>query len=163
MDVEVKIVGLQELEARLQEMDALAGQKLLRRVLRKIAKPLQERAKAGALSVSKSRALFHSITTYTKREKGQQVAVIAVGSKAKQRQALAVHNVFYDRRRKGIFYGWMLDQDHGNAAARPWWTPAVNASEGPATQAFTSELTKALDRIARRKTKTASPDSVVPA
>jgi Bacteriophage HK97-gp10, putative tail-component len=163
MDVEVKLVGLQELEARLQELDALAGQKLLRRVLRKIAKPLADRAKAAAMGVSKSRALYHSIGTYTKREKGKQVAVIAVGSRAKQRTALAAHNVFYDRHRKGIFYGWMLDQGHGNTAARPWWTPAVGASEGTAVQAFTSELTKALDRIARRKAKTASPDTVVPA
>ena len=117
---------------------------------------------AGAMSVSKSRALFHSITTYAKREKGRQVAVIAVGSKARQRTAVAVHNVFYERRRKGIFYGWMLDQGTVKTGARPWWTPAVNASEGQAVQAFTSELTKALDRIARRKAKTASPDTVVP-
>lgn len=194
MDVQVKVLGLQELEARLSELDALGGQKLLRRVLRKIAKPLEQRARGNLAAHSRSGALARSIRIVTKREKGQQVAAVAVTSRARERTALYLHNAYYRRQRKGIFYGWMLDQGHrvgnvhtgslsrastvmgslrayqrgqsfgsGRVTARPWWTPAVSASESQAVSAFVGELVKAVNRMQRRATaKTANPDALVP-
>jgi HK97 gp10 family phage protein len=161
VDVEVKITGLQELEARLQEMGALAGSKLLGRVLRKIAKPMLQAAKMGALSIRHSGALAASVKAYNKRPKGGEVARVAVGSRAKDRTALWLHNTAYQRQRKGIYYGWMVEKGHGNAQARPWFGPAVQANEARAVSAFVSELQKAIDRSTRRKSKIAQPDSLV--
>lgn len=190
MEVEVTVKGMAELEARLLELDALGGEKLIRRVLRKIAKPMYESARSNAASVGRSGALYKSVAIFNRKPKGSQVARVAVGSRAGNKIALRMHNDFYRRKRKGIFYGWMLDQGHrtgtrktgalmkvrggtirgkshqqvfgsGRVAPRPWWTPAVNATQGGAVDAFVAELRKAVDRLEKRKSKTASPDSLV--
>ena len=167
MDVTVHVKGLAEIEARLAELEALGGQKLVRRVLRKVAKPMKDAAVANAQSVRRSGALSASIGIVSRRPKGREVARVAVGSIARNRTAVYVHNAAYQRRRKGIFYGWMLDQGHrmatgGSVAARPWWTPAVSSTEGRAVSSFVDELRKAIARIERRKSKTPVPDTVVP-
>ena len=168
MEVSVEIKGLAELDARLQELGALAGQKLIRRVLRKIAKPMYQQAVAGAQSVQKSGALAVSVSIYNRRPKGQEVARIAVGSRARQKVALHVHNAFYGRRRKGVFYGWMLEKGHragrngGRVAGRPWFEPAVRATESRAVSDFVGELAKAVRRMERRTGKSVNPDALVP-
>ena len=165
MDVTVNIKGMRELEARLQEIGGLGSQKILRRVLRKIARPMLNRARGNAAGLGASGALSRSMAIVSKRPKGKQVAVVAVTSKAKDRTALWLHNTAYRRQRKGIFYGWMVDQGHatptGRTRPRPWFTPAVQGSENQAISAFTQELATALRRIERRKSALANPDSVV--
>jgi hypothetical protein len=180
MDVTVEIKGLAELDARLQEIGALASQKLLRRVLRKVAKPLLDRATQNAQGVAKSGALAASMKTVLRREKGAQVAAVAVTSKGRERTAVYVHNAYYQRKRKGIFYGWMLDRGHrvgsrksaairerqgrpsqGTVGPRPWFTPAVSASTGQMTSDFVKVLTAAITRIEKRKSKTANADGLV--
>lgn len=167
MDVTVKVNGLAELEARLQELEALGGQKLVRRVLRKVAKPMKDAAVANAQAVRRSGALSASIGIFNRKPKGRQVAVVAVGSVARNRTAVYVHNAAHQRRRKGIFYGWMLDRGHrlkggGTVGPRPWWTPAVSSTEGRSVSLFVDELRKAVERAERRKAKTANPDALVP-
>jgi hypothetical protein len=168
MEVSVEVKGLAELDARLQELGALAGQKLVRRVLRKIAKPMYQRAVAGAQSVQKSGALAVSVSLYNRRPKGNEVARVAVGSRARQKVSVHVHNAFYGRQRKGVFYGWMLEKGHragktsGRVAGRPWFEPAVRASEGQAVSDFVGELAKAVRRMERRTGKSVNPDALVP-
>ncbi len=162
MEISVEIRGLQALEARLVEIGGLASAGILRRVMRKVAKPMLESAQAGAVSVARSGALYRSLGIVNRRPKGAQVAAIAVTSRAKERVALRMHNDAYRRQRKGIFYGWMVDRGTVNAQARPWWTPAVNATEPRATISFINELRKAVERIEKRKGRIPSPDSVVP-
>jgi hypothetical protein len=106
--------------------------------------------------------LASSVTIINRKPRGAQVARVAVTSKASDRAALWRHNTAYNRQRKGIFYGWMVDRGTVRSRPRPWWTPAVNATEGRAVSEFVNELRKAIDRIERRKTKTPAPDSVVP-
>ena len=162
MDITVQIRGLAEVEARLTEMEGLAGQKLVRRILRKVAKPMADQARANALAIQHSGALARSMGIVNRRPKGTQVAKIAVTSRARDRTSLWMHNTAYRRQRKGIFYGWMVDRGTVRSRSRPWFTPAVNATEGRAVSSFVTELQKALNRIAARKSKTANPDSVVP-
>lgn len=164
MDVTVEVKGLKELEARLQEIAGLGAPKIVRRVLRKVAKPLEARARAQAQGRARSGALAASVKIVGRRAKGQQVAALAVTSKARERTALFVHNAYYHRRRKGIFYGWMLDRGHApSTGPRPWFTPAVQASEPEMPSLFVKELTAAIKRIEKRTSKTANTDSVVPA
>lgn len=128
MDVTVEAKGLKEFEARLQELDALAAQKLVRRVLRKVAKPLLERVKLNAAPFRFNRrgngrtgvsgstgAMQASMAIVTRREKGRQVGRVAVTAKANNRGAVALHNIGYGRQRRGIFYGWMVDKGHRQA------------------------------------------------
>lgn len=169
MDVSVEVKGLQELEARLLELGGLAGPKLLNRVLRKIAKPMAAAARANATSFSRhgsSGALARSVAVVTAKPKGDQAARVLVTSKAKDRTALFLHNAFYRRKRKGIFYGWMVEKGHAagksQVRANPWFWPAAAATEGPARSAFVNELRAAVARIERRSGKTPVPDTVVP-
>ena len=168
MEVSVEVKGLAELDARLQELGALAGAKLVRRVLRKIAKPMYQQAVAGAQSVQKSGALAVSVSVYNRRPKGNEVARVAVGSRARQKVAVHVHNAFYSRRRKGVFYGWMLEKGHrtgkagGSVAGRPWFEPAVRSTENQAVSNFVGELAKAVQRMERRTGKAVNPDALVP-
>ena len=124
MDVTVTIKGLAELEARLSEIDALVSQRLMQRVLRKIAKPMAERARQNAWSVARSGALAMSVGIRNRKTgaKGGKyartnvVAAVSVGSIAKSPMAVARYNQIYNKqgmyRRKGIFHGWMLDRGH---------------------------------------------------
>jgi hypothetical protein len=97
-----------------------------------------------------------------------------------------VHNAFYKRQRKGIFYGWMVEEGHrigtkrtgylkksphgrgsggsgaGFVKGRPWWSLAVHATEGRALTDFVTELTKAVARMEKRTGKTPNPDALVP-
>jgi len=168
MEVSVEVKGLAELDARLQELGALAGQKLVRRVLRKVARPMYRKAVEGAQSVQKSGALAVSVSIYNRRPKGNEVARVAVGSRARQKVAVHVHNAFYGRQRKGVFYGWMLEKGHragktgSLVAGRPWFEPAVRATEGRAVSDFVGELAKAVQRMERRTGKSVNPDALVP-
>lgn len=168
MDVTVEVKGLAALEARLQELDALAGSRLLTRVLRKVAQPMAQAARSNAASFSRrgsSGALARSVAVVTARPKGAEVARVSVTSKAKDRVALYLHNAFYGRRRRGIFYGWMVEKGHkagsGYVAGNPWFWPAVQSTESAARDQFIGELSRAGDRIERRKSRTASPDTLV--
>jgi hypothetical protein len=124
MEVSVQIKGLAELEARLTEMDALGSQRTLVRVLWKIAKPMADRARSNAWSLARSGALAMSIGIRNRKtgpaggkySRGNVVARVSVGSIAKNKTAISRYNQIYNKRgmyrRKGIFYGWMLDQGH---------------------------------------------------
>lgn len=187
METEVRVEGLAELEARLLELDGLAGPKIVQRVLRKVARPLFVRAQQNAVAIGRSGALAKSIAFARRRTRGNEVAALAVTSKARDRVALAMAMAEYRQKRSGIFYGWMVDQGHkigtrksgalfrpghgtrgfrgtvGAVRPRPWWTPAVTASEGAMAGAMVSELSKAIARIEARKSRTANPDTVVSA
>ena len=187
MEVTVEIKGLKDLEARLLELDALGGQKLMNRVLRKVAKPLLDRSRNAAVAVGRSGALAKSIRLSTRRRLGPRiVAAVAVRSSAGDKVAARMHNDYYNRKRKGVFYGWMLDQGHrigtkstgylrkltrrsgghggatGSVRPRMWWTPAVGASEAAMPNDFLKYLTAAVRRMEKRAGKTPNPDALVP-
>lgn len=173
MDVTVEVKGLAVLEARLLELDALVGRKLMRRVLRRVAKPVTDRARANAVSIGRSGALARSVATVTRRERGREVAHVAVTSRANDRVAITMHNQTYNRRRKGIFYGWMVEKGHavrtsardgsgGKVQGRPWFWPAITAAQGQFGPSFVREMDSALARLKRRQSKSPSPDALVP-
>jgi flavin-dependent dehydrogenase len=111
MEVEVKVEGLLEMQARLLEIDALGAEKEVRKALRRAAKPMMERAQANAMGIGASRALAKSVKIMTRRRNAPDVvATVVVTTHAKDRTAVYIHNAAYQRQRKGIFYGWMVDQ-----------------------------------------------------
>lgn len=163
MDVTVDVAGLKAAEARLIEIAGLGAPTGVRRVLRRTAKPLEARARAAAQAVAVSGSLAASIRIGTRRPRGNTIAVLSVGSRARERTALFVHNAYYNRQRKGIFYGWMLDQGgRTNRKPRPWWTPAVQASESEIPSLFLREIKAAIARIEKRTGLIPKPDTVVP-
>lgn len=113
MEVDVKVHGLAELEARLIELGALHGERAMRRVLRKVAAPVQERAAQNASAIGKSRSLAAAVkVVLVKPESPDEVARVSVAPRSKDRTAVFVHNAYYDRKRKGIFHGHFLEFGH---------------------------------------------------
>lgn len=112
LDVEVNIRGLQELEARLLEFGALTAQRVLRRILRKTATPLQHRAAANAQSIGRSNSLAASVQTITTKRSGENAAQVTVAPRYRSPVAIFVHNAYYERKRKGIFHGHFLEWGH---------------------------------------------------
>ncbi len=192
MEVEVKMTGMKELYARLDELDALGRKKLIARIVRRVAKPTSVAAKANLLAYRKSGALASAVGVYARRPRGQEVVAVQVAARKKDRTALFVHNAFYGRRRKGIFYGHLLEFGHrigtsvtgwlkkrsggkvqqargaGGASAgivrgRHWLLPAINSTQSRMVSAFVEELKRGLDAIARRRGQaTADTENLVP-
>ncbi len=191
MDIELSVKGLPEAFARLDEMAALGQQKLLMRILRKASKPVAEAASTNARKFGRSNALAVSVrgVQIKRPPRGAsraEVARVSVAPVYKDSTANYAHNAFYGRKRKGVFYGHLLEFGHrvgtrrtgylqklnrpnsqrsggsGQVAARPWFRPAVSANTAQASSIFLEEVRRAGDRLARRKgQKAANPEGLV--
>lgn len=180
MEVTTHIKGLVELEARLSEIDGLGSQKTLQTVLRKVAKPLMLRARGNASSIGRSGALAVSIGIMNRKTsqagtrartramaagRGNVVARVAVGSIAKHKGAVAQYRAHYHRpRRKGIFYGWMLDQGHRVGTRTTGWLRKLNIDSRAMTAKGLARYATKLrgGRLKTRTRTTGSGDSVEP-
>jgi hypothetical protein len=153
----LNIEGLKELEARLLELDALAGKRLLTRVTRRSLIPLRRAASNNARVQGRSGALGESVRIVTVTPRGTNAVEVQVGPKQKDRKGVALHNVYYTRRRRGIFYGHLVEfgfttrgRSGRKVAGRPWFNPAWNATRTGIVPEFKRILALGLDRIARR-------------
>jgi len=187
MEIEVRLLGMKELNARLEELDALGQKKLLSRVMRRVAKPTALAAKSNLTRFRRSGSLGSAIGVYAARARSKEVVRFQVGAQKKNRTALFVHNAFYHRRLKGIFYGHLLEFGHrigtaetgwlrkgrrrkgaggssvGRVGAKRWLTPAVDSTKHRMTAAIRDEMQRGLDAIARRRDqKKANTESLVP-
>lgn len=175
---DIQVAGLRELEARLLELDAMAGKKLLTRATRRSLLPLRRQVVANARTLARSGALAESVKIVTVTPRGNNAAEVQVGPKKKDRRGVALHNVYYRRKRRGIFYGHLLEFGHrvgtrstgwlvklsrrrrgysaprtsgsGTVNARPWFGPAWDATRNGIVPEFKRILAQGLDRIARR-------------
>jgi hypothetical protein len=175
-----RIEGLKEIEARLTELDALAGKRLLTRATRRSLIKLERQATSNAESFARSGALAESVRIVTVKPRGTNVVEVQVGPKKSDKKAKALHNVYYDRKRKGIFYGHLIEFGHrvgtrstgwlrkgnktkgkggsssGQVPARPWFTPAWNATRTDIIPEFQRILAQGLSRLERRMQKKAA-------
>lgn len=159
---DIKIEGMAELEARLLELDALAGRKLLRRAVRRSLIPLHKAAKANAESIAKSGALAQAIKIGNVTAQGLEAVAAEVGPKRKDKRALALRNIFYRRRDKGIYYGHIVEfgfqAGRTKVRGRAWFSSAWNATRTGIVPQFERILRLGLQRIERRK-RTPAPDT----
>lgn len=157
VSVDIKVEGLREIEARLLELDAMAGARLLTRATRRSLIPLEKRATTNAASIGKSGALAESIQIVTVRPTGSEVAAVQVGPRKKSRRALALHNLYYSRKRKGIFYGHLVEYGftaRGPSARKvrgwPFFQAAWSMTRAGVVPEFRRILAEGLRRIERR-------------
>lgn len=171
---DIRLDGLKEIEARMVELDAMAGARLLTRATRRSLIPLEKRATANAASIAKSGALAESVRIVTVRPRGTEVAAVQVGPRKKDRRGVALHNLYYGRKRKGIFYGHLIEFGHrvgnrqtgwlrklnrrtgaggsaaGSVGPRPWFGPAWSATRAGVLPEFRRILAEGMRRIERR-------------
>ena len=177
---EFRLEGLKEIEARLVELDAMAGKRLLTRATRRSLIKLERQATSNAESFARSGALAESVRIVTVKPKGTNVVEVQVGPKKSDKRARALHNVYYDRKRKGIFYGHLIEFGHrigtrstgwlrkgnktkgkggssaGQVPGRPWFTPAWSATRSDIIPEFQRILAQGLVRLERRMAKKAA-------
>lgn len=177
IQIDIKIDGLAAIEARLLELDAVASERLLRRAVRRSLIPLEKQATLNANRLSRSGALAQSVKIANARPRGQEVVQVQVGPKYRDKRAVALHNVYYRRKRKGIFYGHIVESGHrigtsqtgwlaklgrrigrggksgGTVAAKPWFVPAFNATRAGIIPEFQKILQSGLARLERRKSE----------
>lgn len=118
----VKVRGLKEIEQQLIALGSKDGTRILRRATFLAGAPIEERAKARAAALpngsgAMEKAITKRVTAGPKAsfgvspEMGSRFSV-EIFPKAKNRVAIALHNLFYGRKRKGIFYGHLLEWGH---------------------------------------------------
>lgn len=182
--INMEVTGLKELEARLLELDTLAAKRLLTRATRRSLIKLERRATANAESLSRSGALAESIRIVTVKPKGSETVAVQVGPKKRDRRGVALHNLYYKRKRKGIFYGHLIEFGHrvgtrstgwlvslsrrrrassaprtsgsGTVNARPWFMPAWNATRTEIVPELKRILAQGLSRIEKRQRQRAA-------
>lgn len=186
----VQVRGLKEIEQQLIMLGSKAGTKILRRAMLKATEPIAEHAKqtvagweggSGALHLSIARRF----TAGRAKSFFSEFLLPALGGRfnveiaprRKNRTAVALHNLFYGRRRKGIFYGHLLEFGHrigtrstgwlhklsgrgkkggqslGRVAAKPFLKPALDARGSEAINIMAEELRVGIDRELRKRAK----------
>lgn len=166
---DIKLEGLKEIEARMLELDAMAGGRLITRAVRRSLIPLEKRATANAASIGKSGALAQSIRIVTVRPRGGEVAAVQVGPKAKDKKSVALHNLYYSRKRKGVFYGHLVEygfttlgQRARKVAGWPWFSAAWSMTRAGVLPEFQRILAQGMRRIERRaKRKDAERERII--
>jgi hypothetical protein len=120
----VQLLGLANVEERLGLLDKVAGQKAMRGALFAATKPILEQARANVRAwPSGSGALYMAMgRTFRVSARGGGVVAqesgagsrfaMSVGPRLKVPAAVALYNLAYKRKRKGIFYGHLLEWGH---------------------------------------------------
>lgn len=161
MAVTVRVSGLKELDAKLKQIGAVAGQKAMRSSLFAASKPILDQAKAntarwprgsGALNLSLGRrfSVSQNVTEGSR-------FTIGIGPRAKARAAIALYNLVYKRKRpiRGIFYGHLLEFRHkdragGDVEARPFLLPALQTKHEEATRLLAQKLEQEIAKAAAK-------------
>lgn len=174
IQIDVKVEGLRALDARLAEVGALAGRKMLTRAVRRSLIPLEKRTTANAESIARSGALAQSVRIVTVKPRATETVSVQVGPKKRDRRALALRRIYYRRKDRGIFYGHLVEFGHrigtratgwlrklrartgggtsrGTVPARPWFRPAWDATRAGIVPEFQRLLAAGLARIERRR------------
>ena len=120
----IKVTGIKEVEEQLRKLGSKDGTRVLRAAMLRAAKPIEDQAKANAGAIAEgSGALQMSIgKRFSVGEKGTFLGLdlpelggkfkVEIAPFRKSRVAVALHNLFYHRKRKGIFYGHLIEFGH---------------------------------------------------
>ena len=153
--------GFREVDAKLAALGSQRGTRIVRRAILIAADPIVEQAKHNLAGSSHSGALAKSIgrrfvvgtrgatSSFLPALGGRFAAVIAPFKS--DRVATALHNLVYGRKRKGIFYGHLIEFGHRvSVAARPFLAPALFARARDAVNIFRAEVKAGIERELKR-------------
>ena len=112
----VQLKGFQQLEENLLRLGTVAGSKVMRQALFAATKPILDQAKANIRRWPRgSGALELALTrTYTTARGGGSGSrfVMSIAPRIRKSVAVSLHNIYYHRGRRGIFYGHLLEFGH---------------------------------------------------
>lgn len=153
-----KVSGLKELEATLQKLGARDGTRVLRGAMFRAAKPIEDQAKSNAAQIANgSGALHESIgrrfTVGVSADRLGGKFTVTIAPIKKNRVAVALYNLFYQRKVRGIFYGHLVEFGTKFARAQPFLGPALNARASQAINSLAQEIRKGIDVMLKRRGK----------
>lgn len=123
--MQLDVRGLKDVDEALVRLGTVAGAKVMRQAMFAASKPILDLAKAniqrwpggsGALHLSMGRKFrigkgSASVRISAASNQGNLFA-IQIGPRPKVPAAVALHNLVYRRKRKGVFYGHLLEFGH---------------------------------------------------
>ena len=152
MATEIEVEGLQELERRLLTLEGKVVNQVVRKALREGGKIVVTSAKGKAnFGKHSTGALRESLGTIARKGKGTNLQTMFVGSRAKNKAALALANARRSKPIRGIFYGHMVEKGTARGQkAQPFLRPALDENAKDVVLAFSVELKKAIDSVTRK-------------
>lgn len=153
--MEIKVSGLKEIEAQLVALGSKTGTKILRASMLAATKPILEQAKANVAAISGgSGALHQSIGQrfFIGNKAGTgELSLPSMGGRfsvkvfpfSKNKTAIALHNLVYGRKRKGIFYGHLIEFGHKIVRR----TGATTTFRGRRGRTYTKHVTRQLGSV----------------
>ena len=193
--MEIKLTGLKEVEARLVELGSKVGGKIARAAMLRAAKPIADQAKhnaamwvdgSGAISHSIGRRFFAGKRAVVSESGEVNLATdgsrmsVQIAPMRKNKTAIALHNLYYKRRIKGIFYGHLLEFGHklmrrtgetksyfkrgrlltkrltaqvGTVAPKPFLAPALKSRAQEAVSMLAGEMQKGIEKYLKSVNK----------
>lgn len=160
----IKVTGLREIEAELQKLGSKDGTRVLRAAMMRAAEPIQKQAQMNAAQLPNgSGALEKSIgrrfVIGTQKAAGQflpalggRFAVVIAPLKT-NRVAVALYNLFYRRKRRGLFHGHFVEFGTKRSRKQPFLAPALNARGPQAVAVLADEIRKGIERLLKRRAK----------
>jgi hypothetical protein len=194
--MEIKVKGLKEIEAQLVALGSKTGTKILRASMLAAARPILSRAQSNAAAIPNGSGSLHKalgmrffIGNRGGRgelglpELGGQFSV-KIAPLAKEKTAIALHNLYYKRNRKGIYHGHLIEFGHkikrrtgetetfrgrrgrkytrhitrelGSVPARPFLRPALDTGGTVAVAILAKELRERIDRQLKKNARRAT-------
>jgi len=161
--LQIKVSGLKEVEAQLLRLGSKEGTKVLRAGMMRATKPIQDEAKRNAAAIQDgSGALERSIGRRFEvgtlgfvgegllPNLGGKFKVVIAPLKS-SRVAVALYNLFYRRKRRGIFHGHFVEFGVRGKAGRHILSRALNSRSAQAVQSLAAEIQAGIDRLLKSK------------
>lgn len=157
-----KVSGFKELDAKLATLKGAQGVRVIKSAMLSAALVVEERAVSilasreggsGALAESIGRKFVAD----TEQNVGRKFHVY-VGPRPQKKSAVALHNLAYRRRTKGVFYGHLVERGFTHkggksVAGRPFMLPALQQTRSQLIARFKEELGAGIDRLIARNAK----------
>jgi hypothetical protein len=159
----ITVRGLREVDEQLRKLGSKDGTRILKRAMFQAGAPIEDRAKRNAAAIpngsgSLSQAIGRRVTV---NGRGGSEFVPEMGSVFKveiapmrgNRVAIALHNLVYKRKRKGIFHGHFIEFGQGKVPARPIFITALRSAATRAVAILRREALAGIQRQLKRNAK----------
>lgn len=160
--MQIKVTGLKEAEAQLIKLGSREGTKVLRSAMMAAAKPIQDQAKINAGAIEHgSGALQKSVGRRFKI--GQQLSFgallpsmggkfsVVIAPMKTSRVAIALYNLFYHTKRRGIFHGHFVEFGTRRSRKHPFLKAALDSKGPQAVESLASEIEKGVAKLLAKK------------
>lgn len=184
--MEIKVTGLKEIDAQLKALGSKTGTKILRASMLAATKQIVAQAKSNVAAITDGSGALHQAIGarfFIGNRAGNGESnlpdmggrfVVKIFPFSRNRTAVALHNLVYGRKRKGIFYGHLVEFGHvikrrtgevtltkgrrgrvykkhatrllGSVPPHPFLVPALRSKGSAAVQDLADELRKRIDK-----------------